>query len=155
KQRQETVPLFESSSANPILPKLESSVLEDYYDEMELMGFVVSGSMFDLAKSDYRGDCRAAELVLKEGKVVRMVGDFVADKTVKTKRGGYMKFGTFLDEEGAFFDTVHFPPSLNQFPLRGKGLYLLEGKVVLDFGCPALEITRCGRMPLKPDPRSE
>lgn len=155
RRKQEAVPLFESISVKPALPKLESSTLEDLYDEIELMGFVVSGSMFDLAKSDYRGDCRASDLLWREGSVIRMVGDFVADKTVKTKKGAYMKFGTFFDEDGVFFDTVHFPASLSQYPLRGSGVYLLEGKVVLDFGCPAVEVTRCGRMPFKPDPRSE
>lgn len=155
KQKQEGMPLFESLAVKPVLPRLESSTLEDLYDEIELLGFVVSGSLFDLAKSTYRGDCPASELLQRDGAVVRLVGDFVADKTVKTKRGGYMKFGTFFDVEGTFFDTVHFPPSLAKYPLLGNGLYLLEGKVVVDFGCPALEVTRCGRMPLKPDPRSE
>jgi DNA polymerase-3 subunit alpha len=90
-----------------------------------------------------------------EGKTIRIVGDFVADKTVQTRQKSYMKFGTFFDEEGTFFDTVHFPQTLGQYPLRGAGLYLLEGKVVLDFGYPALEIFRCAKMPLKADPRSE
>lgn len=147
--------LFSEGSRKPVLPKLESSPLEDLYDEMELIGFAISGNLFDLAKSPYRGDTQTNDLAKYEGQIIRMVGDLVTDKTVKTKRGDYMKFGTFLDAEGAFFDTVHFPPSLKQYPLRGAGIYLLEGKVVLDFGCPALEIIRCGRMPLKNDPRSE
>jgi DNA polymerase-3 subunit alpha len=155
KEQQKGMVLFESLSRKPVLPQLESSVLEDYYDELELMGFTVSGSMFDLARSPYRGDCRAAELVAFEGKTIRIVGDFVADKTVQTRQKSYMKFGTFFDEEGTFFDTVHFPQTLGQYPLRGAGLYLLEGKVVLDFGYPALEIFRCAKMPLKADPRSE
>jgi DNA polymerase-3 subunit alpha len=81
-----------------------------------------------------------------------MVGDFVAEKFVKTKRGELMKFGTFLDIEGKFFDTVHFPPSLVQYPLRGAGIYLIKGKVVQEFGCPSLEVIRCAKIPLKPDP---
>ncbi|KKX48138.1 hypothetical protein [Sphingobacterium sp. IITKGP-BTPF85] len=82
------------------------------------------------------------------GRTVRMVGDFVAEKFVKTKRGELMKFGTFLDIEGKFFDTVHFPPTLAQYPLRGAGIYLIEGKVVQEFGCPSLEVIRCARCPL-------
>jgi hypothetical protein len=84
-----------------------------------------------------------------------MVGDFVAEKTVKTKRGDFMKFSTFFDAEGTFFDTAHFPQTLQRYALRGAGLYLIEGKVVVEFGCPSLEVTRCGRMPLKAEPRSE
>lgn len=83
-----------------------------------------------------------------------MVGDFVCDKHVTTKTRQHMKFGTFFDREGDFFDTVHFPQSLAKYPLQGNGLYLLEGKVTVDFGCPALEVTKCAKMPLKPDPRS-
>lgn len=147
--------LFETNSKKPILPQLETSVIEDYYDEMELMGFIVSGTLFDLAKSNFRGDAMAKELLQYEGKTIRIVGDFVAEKHVRTKRGDIMKFGTFLDAEGKFFDTVHFPQTLGRFPLRGAGLYLVEGKVVVEFGCASIEVIRCGKMPLKPDPRSE
>lgn len=122
---------------------------------MELIGFTVTGTLFDLAKSDYRGELGAETLISNEGRVIRIVGDFVAEKYVKTKRGDLMKFGTFFDENGVFFDTVHFPQSLAQYPLRGAGLYLIEGKVVVEFGCPSIEVVRCGKMPLKTDPRSE
>ena len=147
--------LFETTSKKPVLPPLEENVLEDYYDEMELMGFCVTGSMFDLARSDYRGDVLAKDLAQHEGKIIRMVGDFVCEKFVKTKRGELMKFGTFFDAEGLFFDTVHFPQSLAKYPLRDTGIYLIEGKVVVDYGCASLEVIRCAKMPLKPDPRKE
>jgi DNA polymerase-3 subunit alpha len=147
--------LFEVSSKKPVLPKLDENILEDYYDEMELIGFCVSGKLFDLAKSAYLGNVNAAALIEHEGKIVQIVGDFVCEKFVKTKRGDLMKFGTFLDHDGRFFDTVHFPQSLAKFPLRGAGLYLIEGKVILEYGCPSIEVIRCGKMPLKADPRSE
>ncbi|MFA7471253.1 MAG: hypothetical protein WCY63_11810, partial [Weeksellaceae bacterium] len=89
------------------------------------------------------------------GKTIRMVGEFVTAKKTRTKNGQLMKFGTFFDAEGDFFDTVHFPASLKKYPLRGEGLYLLEGKVVVDFGFPSLEVSRCGKIGLKKDPRSE
>ena len=146
--------LFETTGKKPVLPKLETSIVEDYYDEIELMGFIISGTLFDLAKSNFTGDTMAKDLLNYEGKTIRMVGDFVAEKYVRTKRGEQMKFGTFLDVEGNFFDTVHFPQSLVEFPLRGPGLYLIEGKVVAEFGCPAIEVIRCGKMPLKHDPRA-
>jgi DNA polymerase-3 subunit alpha len=155
KQKTGAVTLFENLSAKPVLPKLESSVLEDIYDEIELIGFPISASMFDLAKSSFRGELMAKDLCSHEGKTVRMVGDFIAEKTTRTKNGTYMKFATFLDVEGCFFDTVHFPPSLKTYPLRGNGLYLIQGKVMLDFGCPSLEVQKCARMPLLGDPRSE
>ncbi|WP_293906086.1 DNA polymerase III subunit alpha [Sphingobacterium sp. UBA5670] len=154
KEPEKGMVLFESMSRKPILPKLEHSVLEDYYDEIELIGFIVSGTSFDLARSAFRGHCKAEDLGKYVGQTIRMVGDFVTDKTVRTKHGTYMKFGTFLDESGVFFDTVHFPPSMAKYPLRGWGLYLIEGKVVTEFGCPAIEVSQCAKMPLKADPRS-
>lgn len=147
--------LFESMSAKPVLPKLESSLLEDIYDEIELIGFPVSASMFDLLKSDYRGTATAKDLPKLEGMTVRIVADFVCDKHVTTRNGQHMKFGTFFDTQGGFIDTVHFPPQLKQYPLTGNGVYLIQGKVVLDFGCPAIEVEKCAKMPIKADPRSE
>ena len=146
--------LFENSTRNVLLPQLETSFLEDLYDEIELIGFPISGTMFDLAKSEFRG-ITAKELVNFEGKTVRMVLDLVADKNVWTKSNKLMKFGTFLDLNGDFVDTVHFPPSLLHSPLKGYGLYLVEGKVQIEYNVPAIEVHRCARMPLKFDPRSE
>src|SRR5690606_18406415 len=138
----------------PVLPRLESSVLEDLYDELELIGFPVSAPVFDLAKSPFRGNAMASELPTLEGKTVRMVGDFVTDKTVRTKHGDYMKFATLLVVVGDLFDTVQIPEVLRDYPVRGSGSYMVEGKGVLDFGCPAVEVRKAGRMPLKADPRA-
>ncbi|RKE47116.1 DNA polymerase III subunit alpha [Sphingobacterium detergens] len=146
--------LFENMMAKPVLPKLETHFLEDLYDEIQLFGFCVSGSLFDIAKSEYRGGINGKDLKEAEGRIVRIVGVLATYKIVPTKNGTTMKFGTFLDVEGNFFDTVHFAPSLKKYPLYSSGLYLIEGKVVLDFGCPAIEVIKCGRMPMQPDPRS-
>jgi DNA polymerase-3 subunit alpha len=142
------------SSSKPILPELENSKLEDIYDELELLNFTVTASLFDIAKSDFRGDVFASDLRAYDGKIVRMVGDFICDKHVPTKNGKYMKFGTFLDVNGDFFDTVHFPPSLNAYPMRGNGIYLIQGKVVCDFGYPAIEVYKIAKLSVHSDPRS-
>ncbi|MCX2429890.1 DNA polymerase III subunit alpha [Pedobacter sp. GR22-10] len=146
--------LFEPESRKAVLPRLHTSLLEDLYDEIELMGFPVSGTMFDIIKTDFRGDTTALQLKQFVGQTIRMVGDFVCDKYVRTKNGQIMKFGTFTDVGGDFFDTVHFPPSLKQYPLYGRGVYLILGKVVLEFDCPAIEVQKVARLELKPDPRS-
>jgi hypothetical protein len=59
-----------------------------------------------------------------------------------------MTFGTFLDPDGDFLDTTHFPQSLKAWPLTGGGIYLLEGIVVSEFGFCSLEIERCARLPI-------
>jgi len=151
-----TATLFETLNAKrPVLPELENSLPEDLYDEMELIGFPVSGSMFNLAKSKFRGEVMAKDLCEYEGRTVRMVGDFIAEKKVRSRNVSNMKFGTFVDAEGCFFDTVHFPQSLKSYPLKGNGLYLILGKVSVDYGCPSLEVEKCARMPLLSDPRNE
>lgn len=146
--------LFSNTTEKPQLPVFVTDKLEELYDEIELMGFPVSGSIFDLAKSDYRGNANAKTLASFKGTVVRVVAHLVAHKTVRTKTGSLMKFGTFLDQHGDFIDTIHFTQSLRRSPLRGKGLYLIEGKVTVEYDCPAIEVYRCAMMPIKPDPRS-
>lgn len=136
------------------LPELKTSVIEDIYDEMELLHFSVSGNMFNLLKTDFRGEVLKKDMMNHLNKKVRMVGDFVCDKHVYTKRKEHMKFGTFLDAEGEYFDTVHFPQSLLKYPLYGAGVYLILGTVKEDFGFPTLEVEKVAKLPIKPDPRS-
>lgn len=134
------------------LPKLESSLLEDAYTELELLGYPLSMPMFDMLRSAYRGNIQANELSGHIGKTVRMVGNYVCEKTVRTKNNKKMWFGTFLDAEGEFMDTVHFPNNTPSYPFRGKGCYLILGKVVEDFGCPAIEVEKFAKLPIKDNP---
>lgn len=141
--------LFAPKNTTLKLPVLEQSPIDNIHDELELLGFPVSVSPFELAKSDYRGNATAKELPSLIGQTVRIVADYICHKTVWTKQGKQMKFGTFLDINGDFIDTIHFPPQLQQYPLYGEGLYLIQGKVVDDFSIPSIEVEKCGRMPLK------
>lgn len=47
-----------------------------------------------------------------------------------------MAFGTFLDEDRYFFDSIHFPKSFIKYPFVGIEVYLILGKIVEDFGFP-------------------
>ncbi|MEF8809482.1 MAG: hypothetical protein V5A47_01035 [Bacteroidales bacterium] len=87
------------------------------------------------------------------GKKKRLVGQLVNIKYVKTVKGEIMNFAAFIDLEGEFFDTVHFPGSLKAYPFRGYGVYLLLGKIVEEFGFPSVEVEKMAKLPLKPDPR--
>ena len=51
-----------------------------------------------------------------------------------------MMFGTFIDQKGLFFDTTHFPKVCNDFPIRGKGCYLIKGKVAEEFGFYSIDV---------------
>jgi DNA polymerase-3 subunit alpha len=144
--------LFCTEAKELYLPELESSILEDAYNELELLGYPVSMSMFDLMKSDYRGDVAAKDLPKYLNKTIRLAGNYVCEKTVRTKNNKKMWFGTFLDADGEFLDTVHFPNTTPAYPFRGKGCYLILGKVVEDFGCPAIEVEKFAKLPIRDNP---
>lgn len=146
--------LFLPPKKNFTLPHLEHSVVEDAYDEIELIGFPVSIKYFDLLKTPFRGEVMAREMATSTGKTVRMVGELVARKFTKTKSGQIMNFGTFIDFEGEFFDTTHFPKTLDQWPFRGHGVYLLLGKIDEEFGFQSMIVEKMAKLPIVPDPRS-
>ena len=70
-----------------------------------------------------------------------------------TSDGKRMYFGTFIDRDGAFIDTVHFPPVAEKYRFRGKGIYKITGKVVEEFDCISIEVTKMIRYPIIEDPR--
>jgi DNA-directed DNA polymerase III PolC len=146
--------LFQMSGRQFELPELEHSLLEDAYDETELLGFPVSMNAFDMLKTRYRGEVAAANLEAYVGRVVKMTGRLVTIKYVRTVRKEMMNFGTFVDHRGDFFDTVHFPASLERYPFQGYGIYLILGKVVEEFGYASIEVQKMARLPLQPDPRA-
>lgn len=106
-----------------------------------------------MLQTSFRGEISARQLPVSTGKMVRMAGILVTIKYVRTVKNEIMHFATFIDNEGEFFDTVHFPDIARAFPFRGRGVYLLLGKVVEEFGFPSLEVAKMAKLPLKADPR--
>jgi DNA polymerase-3 subunit alpha len=145
--------LFRPERRDFRLPPLEQSRLEDAYDEMELLGFPVTQTYFDMLQTLFRGDILAHEMPANIGKRVRMLGVLSSLKNVYTVKKEFMHFGAFLDARGEFFDTVNFPDSLRKYPFKGYGVYLMLGKVVEEFGFPSLEVEKMAKMPFMGDPR--
>ncbi len=145
--------LFHLPEKKFTLPELEESALEDVYDEIELLEFPVTLTAFDLLKTSFRGEIMARDLMEHTGRTVRMVGNLVTIKNVRTVKKEWMHFAAFLDAEGEFFDTVHFPKSLKNFPFRGYGVYLILGKVEEELGFPSITVEKLAKLPVKPDPR--
>jgi DNA polymerase III alpha subunit len=145
--------LFPATTGPFTLPELQHLPVEDAYDEIELLGWPVSLSYFELLKTRFRGDILASDLSSNIGKKVRMMGNLVTIKYVRTVKREIMHFAAFLDAEGEFFDTVHFPDSLSKYPFRGDGVYIILGKIVEEFGFPSLEVEKMEKMPILPDPR--
>lgn len=146
KQTKQTEELFDVRPQEFKLPKLEDFWLDDAFDEIELLGFSLC-SPFKLLKEDIKSTLLSADLKNSVGKTVEIVGYLVNVKTVPTSRGEKMSFGTFLDKDGYWIDTVHFPPSLKAFPFVGPGCYRLTGKVVDEFDFIYLNIEKSQRIP--------
>jgi hypothetical protein len=145
--------LFDQSAKSWSLPKMEQSQVEAAYDEIELLGFPVTMSWFDLLQTNFCREVLARDLVGYEGKTVKMVGLLVTIKYVGTPTHEIMNLGSFLDSTSEFFETVHFPTSLKSWPFIGHGIYLILGKVVLEFGHPSVEMEKLAKLPVKGDPR--
>jgi len=143
-------PVYEFDQSQ--LPCLTESRLEQAYDELELLGFPLC-SPFELIENPPSNCIGAEQMGDKTGKNVRMCGYLVTYKPVRTVNKKRMAFVTWIDRNGHFFDSVHFPPVWEKYPLRGKGCYLLKGKVTDDFGLSSLELSHLEKLPYFPDPR--
>ena len=62
-----------------------------------------------------------------------------------------MCFGTFLDCNGDWIDTVHFQPSLKKYPIQGKVVYKITGKVVAEFNFITIEVSKLERQHYRSD----
>lgn len=133
-------------------PTLIRNPFEDAFDEIEIVGFPVSCDPFQMLKTSYRGEVLVKDFLNYENKTIRIVGYLIARKDVPTVKG-HMNFGTWIDCQGDYFDTTHFPDILIRWPFKGPGCYLIQGKVVVEFGFPSLEVEKVDRLPMVDDPR--
>jgi hypothetical protein len=58
-----------------------------------------------------------------------------------------------MDTEGRLWDGVHFPEVAMRYPILGRGIYLLTGKIEEEFGHHALTVERAERVGYRADPR--
>jgi DNA polymerase-3 subunit alpha len=133
-----TAALFEEPPAALDLPDMQDERLDDLHDQIELLNFTLSNP-FEIVNDDAGKYVRACELTKHLGRTVTMLAYFIARKHVVTKTNKEMFFGTFLDPELNWIDTVHFPESAKRYPLHTAGFYRITGKVVADFGVYSLE----------------
>ena len=131
-------------------PEFETNPLRNAYDEIELYGFPITMSWFDLLETKFRGELMACQMMQFVGRRFRMLGKLVAIKYIRTCKGDPMALGTFVDATGEAFDTVHFPQVFESYPFQGDGVYLLLGVVTEEFGQPSLQVEKMAKMPYKP-----
>ncbi|HEY4155014.1 MAG TPA: DNA polymerase III subunit alpha [Puia sp.] len=131
--------LFREPPVEFTLPELLDTRLDDLYDQIEILGFPLSNP-FELADDDPGKYIRATDLENNKGKTVSALTYFINRKHVVTKYNDEMFFGTFVDSELNWIDTVHFPDSARNFPLHDSGFYRIRGKVAEDFGVYSIEV---------------
>lgn len=121
------------------LPELNDDPVDDLYDQMEILNFCITNP-FALADADPKDFVPARDMQNHKGKTITMFAYFIARKHVITKNDDAMFFGTFVDSELNWIDTVHFPDSAKRHPLHNSGFYKVKGRVAEDFGVFSLEV---------------
>ena len=134
------------------IPCLSTAMSENAFDEIELLGFPLC-SPFNLLETPISKGLCAKDLPHYINQIVELTAYLIALKRTRTKNGDRMYFGTFLDCEGQFVDTVHFPLMVQKCPVIGRGVYAIKGKVVEEFDALVIEVTQLNQLPVIPDPR--
>jgi DNA-directed DNA polymerase III PolC len=133
--------LFGEEPLEFTLPELIDHPLDDIYDELEIMGFSLRNP-FDLVEDEPDKYITEKDLDKHIGKVVTCLTYFVVRKHVITKNHDEMFFGTFMDKDLNWIDTVHFPDVARKYPLHANGFYKITGRVVSDFGAYSIEVQK-------------
>jgi DNA polymerase-3 subunit alpha len=139
KRTEQVHELFKTQPLTFQLPELETSNYEDIYDEIELLGFTLK-NVFITA------DCDTSQFITStlfsdyKGQTVDVLGYLITTKYVTTKNREVMYFGTFIDSNGDWIDSVHFPKSVDKYPLEGSGFYHMKGKITEEFDVYTIEV---------------
>ena len=131
--------MFQEPPINFTLPELVDYPLDNLFDELETLDFTLSNP-FDMVNDDPYKYSLSKDMAPNLGKIITVLIYFIDYKVVTTIKNERMCFGTFLDVELDWVDTVHFPDSLRNYQLKGRGFYRVTGKVVSDFGVYNIEV---------------
>ena len=135
------------------LPTFQHHQLEDAYDEIELLGFPLC-SPFELIEKGNAPPLLSSSFSKCLGQRVSGHVYFITCKPTRTSKGDRMYFGNFIDREGGFVDTAHFPhPNRSNMEWRGQGIYWISGKVMEEFDAWSIEVDEMKKVPYLDDPR--
>jgi len=144
--------LFNAEKVNYETPKLPHTQQEDAFEQLELLGYPLC-SPFDLLVNPTIQSMRAKQLPRYAKKTVTIDAYLVATKRTATSNKKVMYFGTFLDKDGDFVDTVHFPAVASKYRFQGRGIYRITGKVMEEFDCINIAVVKMERLAIIEDPR--
>jgi DNA-directed DNA polymerase III PolC len=131
------------------LPHLPDNRIDDLYDQIELLDFPLCNP-FELCAINAKEYALANNLCRHVGQTVTVLAYYVTYKVVPTKNGKTMCFGTFVDADLQWIDTIHFPEQYKAYPLTGKGFYKITGTVTDDFGVQSLQVSHMSKIGYKP-----
>lgn len=114
--------------------------IDNIHDQLETFGFS-TGNPFALVDDDPGKYVYARMIKDHIGKQITVLIYFIAHKQTTTIKDEAMSFGTFIDPEMNWIDTVHFPDSIKKYPIEKDGFYRARGKVTEDFGVCSLEVS--------------
>jgi DNA polymerase III alpha subunit len=141
--------LFDNNASETLnlnaLPPLHQTLKEDMIDEMALLGFTIK-SPFAIVNANHNDYLLAKDLQNNYGKIITVLGYYITQKNIRTQKGDRMYFGTFIDAENNWIDTVHFPNIPQQAQLNGRGFYIITGKVIQEFGVYGIEVFKCEKI---------
>ncbi|MEO8582612.1 MAG: DNA polymerase III subunit alpha, partial [Flavitalea sp.] len=140
--------LFEEAPMDFTLPVLVNRRLDDLYDELEILDFPLANP-FEMVDDDPEKYTYSKDLDIYLGKIVTVLIYFIDYKVVPTVNNSTMSFGTFVDANLDWVDTVHFPDAFKNYPLKGKGFYKVTGKVVDDLGVKSIEVHKMFKVSYK------
>ncbi|MGB3591787.1 MAG: PHP domain-containing protein [Nonlabens sp.] len=144
--------LFRPEHKKVKVPRLNTTPQELAFNQMDLMGFPLC-SHFELLGEPPLNKNTRKDFPDFLGKNIFIYGYVVNIKTTYTKNNKRMQFGTFLDQDGSFFDTVMFPQIASKIVYDGGGVYMIYGKVVEEFDFCSIEVIKMEKAPYMPDPR--
>jgi len=121
-------------------PDLHHDTRNDMLDELEFFEFMLTPPYKLLANQNFI-KTKAKEIPNNLGKEISIVGQLVTTKYAKTKHNQTMYFGTFLDIDCAWIDTVLFPDIAAKYQFKGYGCYHIKGKVTKEFNFYSIEVT--------------
>jgi len=145
--------LFRPKHKKFVLPKLNTGWLENAYDQMELLGFHLFDH-FKLIDEELQSQLRKKDFRKNNGAKILIYGVLVNTRFHTTSAGKKIRFCTFTDLDGEYFDTVHFTKVVDKYPIHGKGVYACYGTVSEEFGFYSLDIIWSNKISIKSDPRS-
>ncbi len=137
--------IFQTEVKEFQLPNLWKHSLEDAFDELELLGLSIQ-SPFKLIKDKLPSDLKACHLPRLVNRYIRIVGFLINRKPTRGSDDNLMYFGTWIDLDGHWLDTVHFHVAARAYPFRGPGCYVIEGKVTDEYGFLSIEVSKMERM---------